>query len=89
MGAILQVREVRYSYNGKDVLVIPKLDIVRGTITGLAGPNGSGKSTLLTLLAHLAMPTGLSGLSKSTIARPPGRRMRSNSQISRLSAPAG
>lgn len=58
MGTILQVRDIRYSYNGKDVLSIPKLDVVRGTITGLAGPNGSGKSTLLTLLAHLGKPTG-------------------------------
>lgn len=51
MTAILRLDNVRYSYNGRSVLDVPRLEIARGSINGLAGPNGSGKTTLLKLLA--------------------------------------
>ncbi|MDH3327902.1 MAG: ATP-binding cassette domain-containing protein [Desulfobulbaceae bacterium] len=51
MNDILQLRNVRYKYNGRTVLDIPELNISRGSINGLAGPNGSGKTTLLILLS--------------------------------------
>ena len=51
MKNILQLRDVKHSYNGRPVLAIPELDILSGSITGLAGPNGSGKSTLLKILS--------------------------------------
>lgn len=57
MNTILQLRDVRYSYNGKQVLAIGVLNIARASITGLAGPNGSGKTTLLKLLSGVAQPT--------------------------------
>ena len=57
MENILQLRNVRYRYNGKEVLAVSNLNIARGSITGLAGPNGSGKSTLLKLLACIEEPT--------------------------------
>jgi len=38
---------------GACVLDVPRLDIARGSILGLAGHNGSGKSTLLNLLGFL------------------------------------
>ncbi len=51
MPDILQLRKIRYKYNGRAVLDIPELNISRGSINGLAGPNGSGKTTLLKLLS--------------------------------------
>jgi len=41
---------------GSGVLFVPKLDIARGAIVGLAGHNGSGKSTLLKVLGFLLEP---------------------------------
>ena len=51
MRYILRLRKVEHSYNGRPVLSMPELDILPGSITGLAGPNGSGKSTLLKILS--------------------------------------
>lgn len=41
---------------GPGVLFVPRLDIARGSIVGLAGHNGSGKSTLLKVLGFLLEP---------------------------------
>jgi len=57
MDPILELRNVTYGYNGRQVLVIDSLFFPRGSITGLAGPNGSGKTTLLKLLSGLDKPT--------------------------------
>ncbi|MDW7772394.1 MAG: energy-coupling factor ABC transporter ATP-binding protein [Desulfobulbaceae bacterium] len=57
MQNILTLRNVQYRYNGRTVLDIPKLDISRGSINGLAGPNGSGKTTLLKLLSFAEKST--------------------------------
>lgn len=57
MENILELRKVRYRYNGKEVLAIQNMDIAKGSITGLAGPNGSGKTTLLKLLSCVEKPT--------------------------------
>ncbi len=66
MEAILQLQDVRYSYNDKPILAINKLDINQGSITGLAGPNGSGKTTLLKLLSGIEKPTAGSVLFHGT-----------------------
>ena len=51
------LRGIEAAYNGASVLHVPKLNIPRGSILGLAGHNGSGKSTLLKLLGFLLEPT--------------------------------
>lgn len=56
MDTVLQLRDVRYNYNGRKVLAIEELDISRASITGLAGPNGCGKTTLLKLLSGVEKP---------------------------------
>jgi len=53
MNALIAIRDVIHSYDGKTVLDIPSLDLFPGSITGLAGPNGSGKTTLLKILAFV------------------------------------
>lgn len=48
---------VTHSYGDKKVLDIARLEIPKGSITGLMGPNGSGKSTLLKILAFAMRPS--------------------------------
>jgi tungstate transport system ATP-binding protein len=47
------IRSLVHAYDGTTAIEIPRLDIQRGRIYGLAGPNGSGKTTLLSILALL------------------------------------
>jgi tungstate transport system ATP-binding protein len=54
---IYQLRGVNKTYNGRQVLRIPHLDIHRGEVLAIVGPNGAGKSTLLRLLNFLEPPT--------------------------------
>ncbi|MGD2135678.1 MAG: ABC transporter ATP-binding protein, partial [Gemmatimonadales bacterium] len=53
---MLEVRNLRHAYAGRDVLHIDTLTLPAGTVTALVGPNGSGKSTLLRLLAFVERP---------------------------------
>lgn len=57
MKNIYELREVKFSYGGRQVLDIGSLAIETGGVVGLVGPNGGGKSTLLKLLAFLASPS--------------------------------
>lgn len=51
------LRGVEAAYGAEGTaLFVPRLDIPRGGILGLAGHNGSGKSTLLKLLGFQLMP---------------------------------
>lgn len=50
-GAAALLRDVRVLRQGRVVLDVPLLEIVRGEFLGVIGPNGSGKSTLLAVLA--------------------------------------
>ena len=54
----LQVKDVTFRYQDRDVLDHISMDIPRGKITALVGPSGSGKSTLLRLLERFYQPTG-------------------------------
>ena len=51
------LRGVRKTYNGRQVLHIPALDVRSGEVLGIVGPSGAGKSTLLRLLNFLEAPT--------------------------------
>lgn len=49
----LALRDVRFSYNEKEVLHGVSMDIPEGSYVALVGPSGSGKSTIARLIASL------------------------------------
>jgi len=51
------VEDLRFSYNGSEILGGIDLEIERGAFHGLLGPNGSGKTTLVKLLSGVLKPT--------------------------------
>lgn len=53
MNKILEVNDLKKSYNNKLVLDIKSLEIEEKTIYGLIGKNGAGKSTLMKLILGL------------------------------------
>jgi len=55
---MLEIRDLRKSYGGNEVLKGIDLDIRPGAVTCLIGPSGSGKSTLLRCINHLETPDG-------------------------------
>lgn len=55
-GLSVQVRGLRKSYNGQEVLRGVDLDVARGEVFVLMGPSGSGKSVLLRHLIGLEKP---------------------------------
>jgi ABC-type sulfate/molybdate transport systems ATPase subunit len=46
-------RDLRVTARGRELVVVPALDIPAGQTLAVLGPNGAGKSTLLRALAHL------------------------------------
>jgi len=54
---VVEIRDLRKSFNGTDALNGVDLDIERGEIFGLLGPNGAGKTTAIQILLGLARPT--------------------------------
>jgi iron complex transport system ATP-binding protein len=55
-GALIQARDVSFSYSSLPAVIEVSLSIPRGAIGALIGANGSGKSTLIRLLAGLLQP---------------------------------
>ncbi|HEY8441718.1 MAG TPA: ATP-binding cassette domain-containing protein, partial [Xanthobacteraceae bacterium] len=53
---MLRVAGVSKSFGGIAALDKVRLDVPRGTITGIIGPNGSGKTTLLNIIGGLLRP---------------------------------
>ncbi len=55
--AIIQIRDLHYSVNGRSIFDGLDLDIPRGRITAFMGPSGTGKTTLLRLITGQAAAT--------------------------------
>lgn len=53
---MIQIKNLKKSFDGKNVLDDMTLDIPAGRATGLVGPNGSGKTTLIKSLLGLVKP---------------------------------
>jgi ABC-type cobalamin/Fe3+-siderophores transport system ATPase subunit len=56
MNALLETRDICFSYGAHEVLRDISLSVWSGEVTGILGPNGAGKSTLLRLLVGLLSP---------------------------------
>ncbi|WP_042353926.1 ATP-binding cassette domain-containing protein [Bacillus rubiinfantis] len=57
MTALMELENITYGVQNKQILNISNLQIQEGESLGIMGPNGAGKSTLLKLLACLERPT--------------------------------
>ena len=53
MTASVHVDQLRFGYDGAEVLHRISFDVHRGQVTGLLGPNGAGKSTTIRILTGL------------------------------------
>ena len=53
---ILKINDIRFHYNGIDVLKNVCFKVEEGKVTGLIGPNGSGKTTLLKCINGILRP---------------------------------
>jgi ABC-type cobalamin/Fe3+-siderophores transport system ATPase subunit len=59
MAALIEVKDLVFSYDDRPVLKEVSFTVHEGEFIGLIGPNGSGKTTLLrTLLGLLAASSG-------------------------------
>lgn len=56
--ALIQARQLSFSYSSLPAVVDVSLSLPRGAMGALIGANGSGKSTLIRLLAGLLRPVG-------------------------------
>jgi len=55
---MIEVRNLRKSFNGQEVLKDINFTVYSGEILGIIGPSGCGKSTILKLLCGLLEPDG-------------------------------
>jgi len=53
----IQLRDLRFAWNGRDTIDIPQMSVGRGERLFLQGPSGSGKSTLLGLIGGVLTPS--------------------------------
>jgi len=53
---IIEIKDLHFSYNGRQVLKNIHLRLEKGCFTALIGPNGGGKTTLLKLMLGLLKP---------------------------------
>ena len=75
MSALLELKEVAFSYSQREVLSGINIPIEAGTCTALVGPNGAGKTTLLRVAAGALTPTSGSVLLEGEpLTRIPRRR---------------
>lgn len=57
MESAIRVRDLRFGYDGREILHGLSFDVRRGEVTGLLGPNGAGKSTTLKILTGILRVT--------------------------------
>lgn len=55
---MIEVDQIRKSYNGRRALDAFNLRVTEGELFGLVGPNGAGKTTLIKILTTLLRPNG-------------------------------
>ncbi len=53
---IMQIKDLSWGFNGRNILENITLNIRKGSFTGIIGPNGAGKTTLLKLILKLFPP---------------------------------
>lgn len=53
MNASFHARELKKTYNGREVVKNVSLDVERGEVVGLLGPNGAGKTTSFYMMVGL------------------------------------
>ena len=53
---MLKIRNINKSFGGLKAVNNVKLEVKKGSITGLIGPNGAGKTTLFNTIAGLYAP---------------------------------
>lgn len=53
---VIEIKDLHFSYNGRQVLKNINLRLERGCFTALIGPNGGGKTTLLKIMLGLLKP---------------------------------
>lgn len=56
MNALIEVHDVRFAYQSKEVLHDISLTFRKGEVVSLLGPNGGGKTTLLKILVGILQP---------------------------------
>lgn len=54
--SLLQATELSKSFGGIQAVKNARIEVNRGSITGLIGPNGAGKTTLFNLLSNFIQP---------------------------------
>jgi ATP-binding cassette subfamily B protein len=55
---VLEVRNLRFSINGEEVLKGINFEVFKGEFVGITGPTGSGKTVFLNILARFYNPSG-------------------------------
>ena len=55
---MIEARDLRRSFNGRQAVKGISFTVERGEIFGLLGPNGAGKSTTINMLTGQLLPTG-------------------------------
>jgi lipopolysaccharide export system ATP-binding protein len=72
MNASFHARELKKTYNGRQVVKSVSLDVERGEVVGLLGPNGAGKTTSFYMMVGLVKTdNGMISLDQENITEDP------------------
>lgn len=53
----IQIKDLELIYSGKEIVIVPELNVYMNEKIGIIGENGSGKTSLMKLIAHQLTPT--------------------------------